>query len=473
MTDLPLSNIRVLDMSRVFAMPYAGAYLADLGAEVLKVESCQVQFMDTTRTLNGPYPENDPGEQYWERGGTYQTLNRGKRSLTLDFRSDDALKIVKSLVSLSDIVLENFTPRVMRRFGLDYPNLKAVKPDLIMVSNTGYGHSGPWSEFGAMASALESTHGTGAFMGYLEPGPGGQLEPGDVPNKIGHSYTDFLASWTAQLAVMAALIHRAKTGQGVWVDLAMYQVGVSYIGEGMLDYAFNGRTNPGLASRRIGNRHRFMSPHGCYPCRGEDQWVTLAVRDDSEWEGFCQALGRPELAVDRRFALPLDRHRHQDQLDEIITAWTSTHESYHVMESMQLRGVPAAPVVNARQLLADPHFRQRGFFEAVDHSNDPCSENPGLGRKEYVGRGWKMAAADIKIRAGAPTLGEANGYVLGGLLGLDQEETQRLHQQGIIGTKPVGGSVPGSTPLADQVELGWIAGYDSQYDQSSGLGGSK
>jgi crotonobetainyl-CoA:carnitine CoA-transferase CaiB-like acyl-CoA transferase len=460
---LPLSNIRVLDMSRVFAMPYAGAFLAGLGAEVIKVESCQIQFMDTTRTVNGPYPGNEPGERYWERGGTFQTLNRGKRSLTLDLRSEEALEIVKSLVAVSDIVLENFTPRVMRRFGLDYTNLRAVKPDLIMVSNTGYGHSGPWSDFGAMASALESTHGTGAFMGYLEPGLGGEAAPGSVPNKIGHSYTDFLASWTAQLAVLAALIHRAKTGQGVWFDLAMYQVGVSFIGEGMLDYAFNGRS-----ARRIGNRHRFMSPHGCYPCRGEDNWVTLAVRDDSEWEGFCQALGKPELSSDPRFALPLDRQRHQDRLDEIITEWTSAKGSYQVMDEMQRHGVPAGPVLNARQLLADPHFRQRGFFEAVEHPKLPTSgqrglENNPLGRREYVGRGWKMSAAEIKVNAGAPILGEANDHVLGGLLGMDQKETQRLQREGITGTEPVGGGVPGSIPLADQVELGWIAGYDPEY----------
>ena len=468
--NLPLSNIRVLDLSRVFAMPYAGAYLADLGAEVIKVESCQIQFMDTTRTVNGPYPGNDPGDQYWERGGTFQTLNRGKRSLTLDFRSDEALEIVKSLVAVSDIVLENFTPRVMRRFGLDYPNLRSVKPDLIMVSNTGYGHSGPWSEFGAMASALESTHGTGAFMGYLEPEPGGRLGPGSVPNKIGHSYTDFLASWTAQLAVMAGLIHRARTGQGVWIDLAMYQVGVSFAGEGLLDFAFNGR-----ATRRIGNRHPSMAPHGCYPCRGRDQWVTLAVRDDLEWEGFCQAMGQRSLAGDPRFALPLDRHRNQDQLDDIITAWTSNQESYQVMKAMQKQGVPAGPVLNARQLLADPHFRHRGFFESVDHrldqwANQPGLDHAGLGRREYVSRGWKMAAADVKIQNGAPLLGEANDHVLSGLLGLGQKETQRLSLEGVTGTKPADGTAPGSAPLEEQVKLGWIAGYDPGYQESSGFG---
>jgi len=149
---LPLDGIRVVDLSRVFAMPYCGAYLADLGAEVIKVDTHHNQFVDTTRTLNGPYPDNEPGELYWERGGTFQTLNRGKLSVTLDLRSAEALEVLRQLVSVSDIVLENFTPRVMRRFGLDYANLKAVKPDLIMVSNTGYGHSGPWTDFGASST---------------------------------------------------------------------------------------------------------------------------------------------------------------------------------------------------------------------------------------------------------------------------------------------------------------------------------
>ena len=211
---LPLDGIRVVDLSRVFAMPYCGAYLADLGAEVIKVETHHNQFVDTTRTLNGPYPDNEPGELHWERAGTFHTLNHGKLSVTLDLRSADALEALRQLVSVSDIVLENFTPRVMRRFGLDYKNLRAVRPDLIMVSNTGYGHSGPWSDFGAMATALEPTHGTGAFMGYLDMDDAGRAAPGTVPNKIANSYTDFLASWTAQLAVLASLISPGRNRPG-------------------------------------------------------------------------------------------------------------------------------------------------------------------------------------------------------------------------------------------------------------------
>ena len=464
MADLPLSNIRVLDLSRVFAMPYAGAYMADLGAEVIKVDSCQAQFMDTTRTLNGPYPGNDPGERYWDRAGTFQTLNRGKRSVTLDLRSDAALDILKQLVSVSDIVLENFTPRVMRRFGLDYINLKAVKPDLIMVSNTGYGHGGPWTDFGAMATALEPTHGTGAFMGYLDTGAATAADDGgfagSVPNKIGNSYTDFLASWTAQMAVMACLIHRARTGQGMWIDLAMYQVGVSFLGEGLLDYAFNGR-----ATRRLGNRHRSMSPHGCYPCTGDDQWVALAVRDDTEWQGFCRALGEPDMAGDPRFSQPLERWRNQDALDAKIARWTETRTSYQVMEALQAVGVPAGPVLNARQLLSDTHWRERGYFETVEHPPET-----GLGRREYVSRGWRLSGAGVKIRSGAPQLGDSNGYVLGGLLGLGGREIQGLEDDGIIGTQPIGGSPAGAVPLQRQTELGWIVNFDLDYAGDSPAG---
>jgi crotonobetainyl-CoA:carnitine CoA-transferase CaiB-like acyl-CoA transferase len=456
---LPLEGIRVVDLSRVFAMPYAGAYLADLGAEVIKIDTHYSQFVDTTRTLNGPYPDNDPGKLYWERGGTFQTLNRGKRSLTLDLRSEAALELLKRLAQVSDVVLENFTPRVMRRFGLDYPKLKALKPDLIMVSNTGYGHSGPWSNFGAMATALEPTHGTGAFMGYLEPDQDGRLAPGNVPNKIANSYTDFLASWTAQLAVMASLIYRARTGRGMWIDLAMYQVGASFMGEGILDFAFNGRR-----TRRLGNRHEYMSPHGCYPCKGQDEWVTLAVRDDADWQAFCRVLGQPSLVADPRLADPLTRFQHQDDLDAIIGKWTSIKSHYQVMEEFQAQGVPAGPVLNARQLLGDPHLRARGLFEAVEHRPET-----GLGRREYLGRSWKLSGNDLHIRKPAPRLGEDNHYVLGQILGLSTREIDQLRQDGVIGEILEGASIPSSVPLARQVELGWIVEYDPDYQQSSSL----
>jgi crotonobetainyl-CoA:carnitine CoA-transferase CaiB-like acyl-CoA transferase len=455
MSSLPLSGIRVLDLSRVFAMPFCGAYLADLGAEVIKIDTHHTEFVDTTRTLNGPYPDNEPGEDYYNRAGTFQTLNRGKLSLTLDLRSSAALDVLKRLIGVSDIVLENFTPRVMRRFGLDYANLKSHRPDLIMVSNTGYGHSGPWSDFGAMATALEPTHGTGAFMGYLEQNAEGRLVPGSIPNKIANSYTDFLASWTAQLAVLASLFHRARTGQGMWIDMAMYQVGVSFIGEGLLDYAFNGHR-----TRRLGNRHESMSPHGCYPCRGTDEWVVIAVRDDVEWHSFCEVIQQPELAKDSRFADPITRHQNQDELDTIIRLWTSEQSSHHVMDLLQNRGVPTGPVLNAKQMLSDPHLRSRGYFEPVYHP-----DKSDLGRREYVGRGWKLSDAEIRIRKSAPLLGADNHYVLSQMLGMGQSDIEELLSVNAIGQTLSGAATPTSVPLDRQAELGWIVEYDPEYKQ--------
>ena len=453
MSRAPLQNIRVVDLSRVFAMPFAGANLADLGAEVIKIDTCQAQFMETTRTITGPFPDNEPGELWWEQGGTFQTLNRGKRSLTLDLRSEKAQGIVKELVSVSDIVLENFTPRVMARFGLDYASLRAVKPDLIMVSNTGYGHSGPWSNFGAMASALEPTHGTGAYMGYLEGDSSELLQTANVPNKVGNSYTDFLATWTALVSVMAALLHRAKTGRGTWVDLAMYQNGAAFIGEGLLAYAFNGER-----VRRMGNRHTAMAPHGCYPCVGEDQWVTIAVRDDADWAALCLAIGAPELAAQTRLATVRGRLAAQDELDAIVGSWTQGQTSYEVMETLQEVGVPAGPVLTAGQALADMHFRQRGFFEKVAHPTET-----GLGTKEYIGRGWKFSGSKARVGGPAPLLGEANDYALQELLGLPEEEMTALTEQEVIGAEPIGGRAPSQVPLEEQVQLGWVAAFDPDF----------
>ena len=454
MSRAPLENIRVVDLSRVFAMPFAGANLADLGAEVIKIDTCQAQFMETTRTITGPFPGNRPGDLWWEQGGTFQTLNRGKRSLTLDLRSEEAQSILKELVSVSDIVLENFTPRVMARFGLDYASLRAVKPDLIMVSNTGYGHSGPWSSFGAMASALEPAHGTGAYMGYLEDDGSGTLQPGDVPNKVGNSYTDFLATWTALVSVMAALLHRARTGRGAWIDLAMYQNGASFIGEGLLAYAFNGER-----VRRMGNRHSSMAPHGCYPCIGDDQWVTIAVRDDEDWAAFCRAIARPGLANDSRYATARQRLEQQDELDGIVARWTAARTSYQAMETLQAAGVPAGPVLTANQALADPHFRSRGFFEPVTHP-----EATGLGTKDYIGRGWKFSGSRAGINGPAPILGEANDYALRDLLGLTTRQVDALAEQEIIGHQPIGGRAPSQVPMDEQVELGWVAAFNPNFN---------
>jgi crotonobetainyl-CoA:carnitine CoA-transferase CaiB-like acyl-CoA transferase len=449
--NLPLKGLRVIDLSRVFAMPYAAAFLADLGAEVIKVEGCAFLSADTRLggPFGGPWADDVPGELHWERNGVFHVLNRGKRSVTLDLNQSAGLEALKKLLATADVVIENFTPRVMRKFGLDYPNVRNIRPDIIMVSNTGYGHTGPFSNYGAMAASLEPTHGSGAFIGY-EGGP---------PNKIANSYTDFLASWTALYSVMAALLYRARTGRGLWVDLAMYQVGTAFMGEGLLDYAFNGRVN-----RWMGNRHEAYAPHNTYLCRGKDRWVTIAVTSDSEWRALCGVMERPELADDSRFTDGLTRYENRNALDGIITAWTSVRDHYEVAHLLQAADVPAGPVLDARDLFTDPHLAARNFFDHVEHPQET-----GVGCRPQLGRPWRFSAFKVPTPPPGPRLGEANDYVLKDLLGMDETEVAKMAHHGIIGLTPVNAPVPTPVPVEDQLRLGRLVELDSEYRKRLGI----
>jgi crotonobetainyl-CoA:carnitine CoA-transferase CaiB-like acyl-CoA transferase len=444
---LPLKGLRVVDLSRVFAMPYAAAFLADLGAEVIKVEGCGFLAADTRLggPFGGPWADDVPGDLHWERNGVFHVLNRGKRSVTLDLNQTDGLDALKKLIATSDVVVENFTPRVMRKFGLDYPNMRELRADIIMLSNTGYGHSGPFSHYGAMAASLEPTHGCGAFIGY----------EGGAPNKIGNSYTDFLASWTALYSVMAALLYRKRTGNGLWIDLAMYQVGTAFMGEGLLDYAFNGRI-----SRRMGNRHEFHAPHNTYACRGEDRWVTIAVTDEEQWRALCEVMKAPALAHDQRFASSLARVKNVDALDEIVNAWTSPLDHYDVAHRLQAAGVPAGPVLDARDLFTDPHLAVRKFFDPVQHPPET-----GVGCRPQLGRPWRFSAFEVPTPAPGPRLGEANEEVLGGLLGLNETQLAAMAGAGVIGSEPAAALVPKPVPVAQQLRLGRLVELDRLYRQ--------
>ena len=222
MTKPPLEGIRVLDSTHVFGLPYAGALLADMGAEVIEIEGPGRPDFTRTGGLYGSFPENELGEDWWNRASTYNLLNRGKLSITLDLTVPRCRDLFRQLASICDVVMENYTPHVMRSWGLDYQRLRKVKPDIIMVSNTGYGHrEGPYSEYPSQATTLEATHGLSWITGY----------PGGPPSKVGASYIDFPSAWAAVFAIGCALRYRDRTGKGTWVDLAMYQTGAMFISE--------------------------------------------------------------------------------------------------------------------------------------------------------------------------------------------------------------------------------------------------
>ncbi len=450
MAGLPLEGVRVLDSSYVFSLPYAGALLADMGAEVIKVEG--PGRPDPTRhgSFFSFFPENEVSEDWWNRASAYNLLQRGKLSVTLDLTNERARELFRQLVSISDVVLENYTPRVMRNWGLDYPNLRRIRPDIVMVSNTGYGHGdGPYSGYPAQATTQEATHGHCWITGY----------PGGPPSKAGMSFVDYLSTWTALFAIGAALLHRGRTGRGQWIDLAMYQAGAMFTSEYLMDFMVNGRLG-----ERAGNRHPSRAPQGCYRAKGDDQWVVLSVGSEAHWQALCRLIGRPELETDPRFANELARIKNHDELDSLINQWTGGHEKYQLMEMLQAAGVPAGPVFDNRDTHLDPHFKARGFLENVSFP-----EERGIGTRPFIGRPYKFSKSPLSIRGPGPSLGQHNLSVLTGLLGVGEEEYLALERDAVIATVPTSGEPIMPGPIAQQVENGLLAGWDPDYKEKLGI----
>ena len=447
---LPLEGIRVVDSSYVFALPYTGGLLADMGAEVIKIEGPARSDITRTGGLYGTFPENDPGGQWWDRSSTYNLINRGKKSLTLDLTAERGRELFKELVSVSDVVLENYTPRVMRGFGLDYGELRKVRPDIIMASNTGYGHGdGPYSGYPAQATTQEGTHGLCWVTGYVD-GP---------PSKAGASFVDFISTWSAVFAIGAALRHRNLTGEGQWIDMSMYQGGVTCISEYLMDWMSNSRLG-----ERIGNRHPYHAPQGVYPAKGEDSWVAVAVASDDQWAILCRLMDQPELAEDPRFRSVAARQHNHDELDAVISDWTRQHERYHITRTLQAEGIAASPVFDGRDIHLDRHFQARGFLEKV-----PFPSDREIGTRHLMGPPYKFSGTPLSIKGPAPAFGEDNHWALGGLLGMGDLEVRSLEQAGTIASAPQSGEASPTMPMDELVARGRMSGWDPDYKERLGI----
>jgi len=346
--------------------------------------------------------------------------------------------------------MENFTPRVMRRWGLDYPNLKKLKPDIIMASNTGYGHGdGPYSPYPAQATTQEATHGLTHITGY----------PGDIPSKAGQSFVDFLACWSGLLGIASALRYRNRTGKGQWIDVGMYQLGVYWTSEYIMDWLANGRRGG-----RIGNRHPWRAPQGCYPCAGEDRWCVISVGDDEEWAALCRVMGKPELATDPRFAGGLGRMKYHDEIDEIIREWTKNIDKFDVMEQLQGAGVPAGPVFDARDSNLDKHYWARGFLETVEFPEDRK-----MGKRAILGRPWSVSKTPVSVKGPAPKLGQHNREIVTGVLGYSDAQYNELAGMGIVSDQPAEMPQLPTLNMDELVKLGRLAYYDPQFKEKLGI----
>ncbi len=390
MERLPLYGHRILDLTTAGAGSYATRLLADMGAEVIKVEA---------PNNGGPL-----------RSDIFNHVNRNKYACTMDLGQPRGRELFLRLVALSDAVVEDYRSQVLEDRGLSYDVLRSARADIVVVSLSSHGRSGPEGDFAANGSDIEALGGLTAISGYL----------GGGPQKAGIAYADAVAGIAAAGAVAPALWHRRRTGEGQHVEVAGWESMVGPIGEYVLGYSMNGRL-----PQPTGNRHSSMAPHGCYACAGDDQWVTIAVEDDEQFAALCRAIGRPELAVDPRFADVVSRYRNQGDLDGIVGEWTRRLTPQAVTEALQAAGIAAAPVLGVPALFEDLQLRSRGFWESVSH--------PDAGTWDVDGVPWRLSRSPAHIRLPAPRFGEHNDYVLRGLLGLSEEEVQELVAGGIIG----------------------------------------
>ena len=424
--ELPLSGVRILAQAIVWAGPFGSMILADLGADVIEIES--IQHMSITRVfgsmrhippalLDGPSGaalyNRDGSEGFWNRGATFNFAKRGHRSVTVDLGRPEGRELFYGLVREADVFMENNAADVVEQLGIDWAQLSAINPRLIMIRFPGFGIDGPYKDFKGFGATMEAIVGHSYLRGYRDSDPSATppVYHGD-PN----------AGGSAAFAIQAALYARERTGQGQLIDLSQAEAVIHHTSYSLMDYVMNERVH-----EPWGNRHPWMAPYGVFPCRGDYRWLALAVDTDEAFAALCGEMGRPELASDARFADAVSRYRHQDELEPLIADWTRELEDRDLMHRLQAAGVMAAMVYPQPEMFDDPQLQARGFFMEMEYPEVPARLYPA-----------PMAHFErlplTPVRGPAPTLGQHNEELLRGILGKSEAEYQRLLDEELIGT---------------------------------------
>lgn len=405
MKRLPLEGVRVLDLTMMWAGPFATRLLAEMGAEVLKVESPRA--WDNIRTLI-PQPGVD---EPWNSSYYFNDYNRDKKSVTLDLAHERGREIFLELVRHCDVVIENYRADVMDNLHLGYDVLRAARPDIIYVAMAGFGKTGADRHAVGFGPIIEQMAGLASLSGYGDDG---------IPYKTGISYGDPIGGKAAAGAVALALIKRRRTGEGSFVDLAQRESMATLIGE-----HFAAASLRGEQPVHRGNRHPRFAPQGAYRCAGQDQWLVISVRDDAEWRALAGILGAGDLA---ELTLTERQARH-DELDARIEAWTSSRDAQAAMERLQAAGVPAGRVLDTVAIHDDPQLLARGAWVELPH--------PRMHPWKQPASAWRLVEANPQLRRHAPLFGEHTRQILRELLGLSEREIDELYAAGVCGDAPV------------------------------------
>jgi len=400
----PLQGFRVLDLSRILAGPWASQMLADLGAEVIKIE--RPGSGDDTRAWGPPYMPDESGAATTETA-YFHGANRGKKSLCIDMGSPRGQVLIRDLVKHCDVLVENFKVGGLARYGLDYESLKAINPKLVYCSITGFGQTGPYAARAGYDFMIQAMGGMMSVTGEAD----GQ------PMKIGVALADILTGLYAANAIQAALIHQQKTGQGQYIDMALLDVQVATLANQAMNYLASGN-NP----RRLGNAHPNIVPYQAFETA--DGYMILAVGNDAQFERFCDLAGNPELATDERFQKNSNRVRHRETLVPQVSVIMRTKTSADWLEQLNARGIPCGPINDIDQVFADPQVRHRGMQLELEH--------PVAGSVASVANPIRLSQTPIEYGLAPPLLGQHSDEVLQHILGLDADTIAKLRADAII-----------------------------------------
>lgn len=422
----PLTGVRVLDMTVVWAGPYSAMFLADMGAEVIRVESTQ-RLNSTTRgqfahppkevELRRPpgasgFPNSDPGDRPWNRGGIFNAHARNKYSMTVDLAKPEGMELFYQLVAKSDVLVENNSAGALPRLGISYEKLSAINPRFIMVSSAGMGQTGPWKGYKGWGTQFEALYGHSSVIGYPD------MDVNGVPGSV---VADATTGVTIAMATTMALIQREKTGKGMYLDVAQGETFVPHLAEYFMDYTINGRVG-----QTTGNRQQGMA-QACFRCGGpdDDSWIVITIYTEEQWRTLCDIMGKPELKDDPRFSTMKALEANQDDFDQVVEAWTLTQDSFKLLPVLQAARIPSGPIIHEDEAYRDPQLEARGFFVPIDH--------PEIGVHRYPSTTFQMSKTPFIVRKPPIRLGEDNEYVYKQVLGVSDADYERLTAEGHIG----------------------------------------
>ncbi|MCB1691652.1 MAG: CoA transferase [Pseudomonadales bacterium] len=405
-----LSGFRICDFTGQLAGAGATRWLATFGAEVIRIEDPVNEGRWDILRGGSPFKDERRGI---DLGGAFNNHNPNKLGITLNLRTEKAKEILREIIRESDAVTENFAAGVLEKWGFGYESLKQIKPDIVYVSNCGFGHRGPYSRFKTWGPIVQAVSGL-TFSSAL---------PGMPPAGWGYSYMDHTGGYYMAMAIMLALIHRQRTGEGQWVDLACTDAGLSLNGPALLDWTVNGRamrTEQGINSNR--SQFEAMAPHGIYPAAGEDNWVAISCRHDDDWRALAALIEEDWCS---EFNDASARQGAQDKLDDCMKAWTSRHDKFDLERRLREQAIPAAAVQKPQERIdRDPTTQAFGLWPQTHHTE--------IGDVRVDGNPVHFSETDWKIDHGAPCLGEHNEKVLTELLGMSVDEVRQLREEGVI-----------------------------------------